>query len=190
MTLAEAVAEIVANPWTRLVREWNWKSALFSSLIRGGIFFATNATAGVHAATGALMAEVAFGITTSGFYGSLVQVLRKVEPLWKAGLAVGLMMPCILHTLEFAVHWNRGTPKIGLSLFVSVLFTIFSMLFNLYAMRRGVMVVGEGQRPLLQDLSLIPGVIAGFFATGAMLCRKGLAALWKWISAFDHDVLL
>ena len=39
---------------------WNWKSALYSSVLRGLIFFFANLTAGLHAAEGAMLAEFVF----------------------------------------------------------------------------------------------------------------------------------
>jgi hypothetical protein len=43
-----------------------------------------------------------------------------------------------------------------------VSFSVLSGLFNLFAMRRGVLIVGPGRRSITEDLRRIPGVIAAF----------------------------
>ncbi len=188
MTATDAVQSIVNDPWGRLVRDWNWKSALFSSVIRGCIFFGANASAGPEAAAGASLAEFAFGATVGGLYGSLVQMFRKVEPTWQAALSVGLILPGTVHTLEFLLHWWRGTPNLDLSVAVSICYTGIAMLFNLYAMRRGVMVVGEQQRPLLEDVRMFPSIIAGFLLTGVLFARRLIAEAWAVIPFSDRGV--
>ena len=47
----------------------------------------------------------------------------------------------------------------GQGMLASVCFTIFSTLFNLHAMREGVLLAGEGSGSLLADLRSIPRVI-------------------------------
>ena len=46
-----------------------------------------------------------------------------------------------------------------------------TVLFNLYAMRHGVLVVDNSHTTLLQDLAVMPRIIAGFVAAGP---------LWLW----------
>jgi hypothetical protein len=55
---------------------------------------------------------------------------------------------------------------------VSIGFTVLTVLFNLYAMQRGVPVVGGEHRSLLDDLAAMPRIIAGFVAAGPL-------ALWR-----------
>jgi len=156
------------NPVELLIRQWNWKSALFGSMIRAIIFLFTNLTAGWHAAAGAMFAEFLFRALTSGFYGSLVQAFRKVEPVWIAGVTVLILLPLISHSLELAVHLARGTPKLLNSLVASVVFTEISTLFNLYAMRRGAFVVGAEASSMSSDMRQAPRLIAGFIAAGPL----------------------
>src|SRR6202022_697407 len=52
-TVSEVFGGIVRHPVRHLIRRWNWKSALLSSLLRASIFFFTNLVAGWHAALGA-----------------------------------------------------------------------------------------------------------------------------------------
>jgi len=161
-TVRVVLLNLFRHPVDHFVRRWNWKSALLSSLLRGTIFFCTNLLAGWHAAIGAMLAEFAFRTTTSGFYGSLTQAFRKARPRWAATATTMVLLPLVSHSLEFMVHWLRGTPKLGLSIASSVTFTAISTAFNLYAMRRGVLIVGDGHRSLLDDLRLMPGLILSF----------------------------
>lgn len=170
----DVVRNLVRHPWELLVLRWNWKSAVTSALMRGGIFFSANLAAGWRAAVGAMLVEFGYRTILSGFYGSVTQAFRRAEPAWAAALAVMVILPAGGHIIEFLVHWSRGTPKLATSIVSSVAFTILSTLFNLHAMRRGVLVVGDGheRRTLWQDLRAMPSVVASFVAVGPL-------ALWR-----------
>jgi hypothetical protein len=142
---------------------WNWKAALLSAVLRALVFLAINWTAGSRAALAATVAEFGYRILTSGFYGSLIQRFRKVEPAWKANLIVILLLPVVNQGLDLLIHWANGTPKLGASLAASSLITIWASLFNLYAMRRGALVAGAEGRALREDIRALPGLLAGFF---------------------------
>jgi hypothetical protein len=167
-TVWHVLEEIRTNPGELLIRQWNWKSAVFSTLIRGLIFLFANLSAGWHAAAGAMVAEFIFRALTSGFYGSLTQAFRKVKPVWAAGIAVLILLPVVSHSMELAVHLARGTPKIAHSMIASIAFTELSTLFNLYAMRRGALVVGAEASSIAADLKRIPMLIVGFVASGPL----------------------
>jgi hypothetical protein len=164
MTLRQALLLLLTRPVDMLVRRWNWKAALFSSLIRGIIFLIANLTSGWRAAVGAMLAEWTYRALTSGFYGAMTQQLGKVEPEWEGAVAAMVLLPLTSHSLEFLVHWLRHTPHLKASIISSMSFTVISTLFNLYAMRRGAMVVGAGCRTLGQDLRAMPRMIGGFLA--------------------------
>jgi len=118
-------------------------------------------------------AEFVFRLLTSGFYGSLTQAFRKAHPAWAATLTVMVLLPIFSHSLEFLYHSARGTPKLQRSITVSVMVTVISTLFNMYAMRRGVLIVGAEQRSLWHDMKTMPRVIGGFLAAGPM-------AAWRY----------
>jgi hypothetical protein len=169
VTIVDVFKELLANPVEFLIRRWNWKSALFSSIIRALIFLIANLSAGWRAASGAMVAEFVFRAITSGFYGSLTQAFRTAEPAWMAAISVLILLPVVSHSLELALHLARGTPKIISSMVASVVFTEISTLFNLYAMRRGALVVGEEEASSMSDdLRRVPGLIAGFVASGPL----------------------
>jgi hypothetical protein len=55
------------RPKECILRRWNWKSALLSSLARATIFFAANLTAGQAAALAAMTREFGFRAIASSF---------------------------------------------------------------------------------------------------------------------------
>jgi hypothetical protein len=165
MTVHDVIQDFRANPG-QLLRQWNWKSAAFSSTFRAAIFFGANLTAGWRAATAAMMTEFVYRAVTAGFYGATTQAFRRAEPVWAAGLVVMILLPVASHSVELTVHLLRGTPRILTSLIASVAFTAISTLFNLYAMRRGVLVVGSGSSSVGADMRRLPSLIAGFTAAG------------------------
>ena len=162
MTLTASLRELAAHPYQTLVQRWNWKAALLSTLFRGAIFFVVNLDSGLSSAASALLTEIVYRSASAGFWGAITQSIHKVEPAWKAALAGLLLLPVVQHTVEFAVHWARGTPHVAASVFVSACFTSLSTLFHLYAMRRGAMLVEGGAPPLIDDLKHMPALVAGF----------------------------
>lgn len=165
-TVLSVFRELARHPWTHLVRRWNWKSAVTSAILRAAIFFAVNLAAGPREAAGAMLAEFSYRVVISGFYGAVTQAFRRAEPAWAAFTVAMIVLPATSHLLEFTVHWLRGTPKLAASIIASICFTGISTVFNLYAMRRGVLVVGEERRSLWQDLRAMPRIIAGFLTEG------------------------
>ena len=162
LTVAEVLVGIARCPGNLIWRRWNWKSALFSSIIRGAIFFLVNLMGGVRAAVSALATDLIFRPLVSGFYGAIVESFRSATPTWAATVVVIIALPVINHLIEIAVHWARGTQRLGSSVIASVSFSVLSGLFNIFAMRRGVLIVGDGRRPLTEDLRRLPAVVAAF----------------------------
>ncbi|MDZ7638885.1 MAG: hypothetical protein U5J83_11675 [Bryobacterales bacterium] len=157
-------AEMFRRPVHYFVAQWNWKSALTSALIRGLLFFATNITAGIQAASWALLLQFGYRVATSGFWGSFTQAMRYAQPRWLAGLAVGVGLTILAHVLEFLVHWAGDTAELKRSIIVSVCFTVVSNFFNLYIMQRNALVVGEHAQSFGKDMARMPRLIAGFLA--------------------------
>lgn len=169
---ANVLFAILRDPIPALILRWNWKSAIFSSLCRGIVFFFANLSSGVKAATGALIAEFLYRAISAGFYGSLTQAFRKSEPRWAATLVALIVIPGISHSIEFLLHWLRGTPNLRASIVASLIFTLISTLFNLHAMRRGVLLVGHDEKSLVEDMRLLPVTIWTFISTGFGLARR------------------
>jgi hypothetical protein len=162
ITVSQVFLLLLHQPAKYLLHRWNWKSALLSSLIRAGLFFATNVAAGFPAALAAMKTELVFRGVTSGFYGALTQAFREAEPAWAAAIAVMILLPLANHSLELFVHWMRGTQKLLPSIGASMVLTVFSTLFNFYVMRRGTLIVGAGRTSLATDLFRIPRHVLDF----------------------------
>lgn len=162
MTVRKVFLRLLHHPSYFLLRRWNWKSAILSCLIRGAIFFSINILSGFRAATYAMLLEISFISITAGFYGALLQAFRKAKPDWAASLTVMILLPAIHHSLEFFIHSFGGTKKLSASIMASVSFSAVSACFNLFTMRRGILIVGKHQQPFLQDLKQLPHVILAF----------------------------
>jgi hypothetical protein len=165
----------VRDPVKHLLHRWNWKSAVLSSLLRASLFFATNLTAGLPAAIAAMKTELVFRGITSGFYGALTEAFREAEPPWAAALTVMLLLPVANHSVEFVVHWMRGTQKLLPSILASIVLTAFSTLFNFYVMRRGALIVGYGRHSLGKDLLRLPRLAWDFVTFPFRFCIRKLA---------------
>lgn len=165
LTPGEVVRLLARHPWRYVGRRWNYKSAVMSSLVRAQIFLLVNLSAGLEAAVAAMLAEFVFRFITAGLYGALTQAFRHVEPARAATVTVMVLLPLVGHSLELGVHWWRGTPELAASITASVAFTALSTAFNLFAMRRGALIIGEGSRSLWHDLARMPALIAAFLIT-------------------------
>lgn len=157
-TVSAVFENLWGNPAELLVRRWNWKSALYSSLCRSSLFFAVNFGAGWEEAARAMAAEFVYRAVSAGFYGALTQSFRHVEPRWQGMLVATALLVTVSHSVELAIHWARGTPNLWASILASCCFTVVSTLFNLHAMRRGVLVTGREGHGLWTDLRLLPTV--------------------------------
>lgn len=177
MSVFDVVRAICSRPDEWLLKRWNWKSAIFSPGTRSLVFFFANLNHGLRAALGAMFAELAYRGLTAGLYGAMTQAFRKAEPEWAACLTVMALLPAVQHSIEFAIHYLRGTPSLKASIVSSLCFTAVSTAFNLYAMRRGALVTGEGCGSVWADLKRMPRLIAGFVAAGPV-------AIFRFVRAY------
>src|SRR5712664_337139 len=99
-TVGDVFSGILRHPIHKLIRRWNWKAALLSSLLRATIFFFTNLIAGWHAALGAMLAELVFRSITSGFYRAITESFSLARPEWAATAAAMVALPLLAHSLE------------------------------------------------------------------------------------------
>src|SRR5271165_5340191 len=129
-SVSEVLRRFLREPQKYLLARWNWKSAVLSSLFRAVIFFFANLTAGLPAAMAAMSTELIFRGITSGFYGALTEGFREAEPPWAAAVGVLIVLPFANHSMEFVVHWLRGTCNLVPSITASLIFTALSTLFN------------------------------------------------------------
>lgn len=148
----------------RLLRLWNWKSALLSLVLRGPIFLIATVHRGLQVAAAALLTESVFCVLTAGFWGAIVQALRNAEPEWLTAIFLIGVMPAVFQVLEYWLHWIRGTPHLHPAEIASLVVSAISALFNWYAMRRGTLLVGTEGRALGTDLRRLPILMVGFLA--------------------------
>jgi hypothetical protein len=157
------ITELIQNP-IRIIKLWNWKSAALSIILRAPIFLGTTVRRGFVVMAGALLTETLFCALTAGFYGAIVQSLRNAEPEWLTVSFLMLVLPAVFQGLEYGLHWLSGTPHLKLAEIISVIVSGLSALFNLYAMRRGTLLVGGEGRSFRSDLKRLPALILGFLA--------------------------
>lgn len=192
VTLRELFRQLARHPWEHLGRRWNYKSAVTSSLFRGVLFFFTNLAAGLPAALAALSTEFWFRFVMAGFYGALTQAFRRVDPPRVGTIAALIVLPIVGHGLELLVHWLRGTANLSTSIAVSVLFTIVATSFNLFAMRRGALIIGDGSSSLLHDLRRMPRLLGAFvLSLVAPLRRRGgpSGPPWSGLTARPYEIV-
>ena len=174
-TVGTVLRDVVRRPGHYLIARWNWKAALLSAIFRGALFFAANLSAGLDAAGAAFVLESGYRSGTSGSFAALTQAFRRAAPPWAAALVVSAIVPAVALILEFGVHWLGGTPELTRSMTVSAAFTAVSAAFTLFAMRRGVFIVGDADRQSFRrDLVAFPGLIALFVAFV-------VAGLWRGV---------
>jgi len=162
MTVRQAIAELVDHPARCVIHRWHWKSTVMSAVIRSLLFFATNVSAGASHARRAAAVEFVLRLPMVGVLAAVAQTLRHVEPTWVAVLATAIALPLTAHAAEWLVHWSAGTPALGVTLLASGALSAVATTFTMFAMRRGVFIVGEESRPFRDDLGRLPGVIAAF----------------------------
>jgi hypothetical protein len=146
-----------------------------STIMRGSIFFSVNLFASPAAAVSALATELLFRPFLAGSYGAVSESFRSAQPPWAATLIVAFVLPGLNHLVEFFFHWVRGTQRLGAGVLASICFSVLSGLFNLFAMRRGVFIVGEGRRPLIEDFRRIPAVVGAFLLAVPLSAWRQLA---------------
>jgi hypothetical protein len=170
VAITEVIREVARHPVRHLVINWNWKAALLSAICRATLFLAINLPAGAGAGLRAMVTEFIFRGVASGVFGSLTQAFSRAHHYW---IALALL-PALGHTAEFLVHRAAGTPRLSGSIAASVAFSLLTTAFNLFAMRRGALVVGEGQRTLTEDLRHLPRLIVEFVSILARACVRRL----------------
>lgn len=175
-----AVADVFRNLGRhplQLITRWNWKSAFLAAIVRSSFYFTVyKASKESWAVTlTAVGVELAFRFLTTGVAGAVVQSFRRATPEWAATVIISISLPTITHLIEFFTHYiqekyyadifasseNSARQK---TFAISVLFSVVSAMFNLYLMRRGVLLVGAGEetQTLRNDFKKIPFMISEF----------------------------
>ena len=98
MTVLDVCRGLARHPVRRLLYEWNWKNALFTAVVRGFVFFATNLVDGWSSAGRAFVVDAAFRTTLSGIYAAVTQArvgLNRGE--WHSSSSSGSCRPPANH---------------------------------------------------------------------------------------------
>lgn len=161
-TIGGVLRELMRHPVRHLIARWNWKAAVLSALVRGSLFFVTNLTAGLAAAARAMGVEAAVYIVIAGCYGVLLEAFRKAQPAWLAMLMMMLALLAINHSIELVIHSSTGTEELGRSVLASAALSMVSAAFNLFAMRRGALIVGQERQSLFADVRQLPRIVFDF----------------------------
>lgn len=156
ITLNAVLGSLLAHPYRRLIRRWNWKTALLSASFRGFLILGTTIVSGSADATNAVCIEVCYRALTSGFYSAAIQAFRFARPVWAASLIPMALIPLVSDGVEIVVHGISGNQQLHAIVAASLAFTSLSVLFELAAMRRGILVVGENSGSLMNDLRRLP----------------------------------
>jgi hypothetical protein len=170
LTATTVLKCLCKNPYRHLIRRWNWKTACLSAISRGIVILAANLPSGGSCAFKVMLVEVCYRGLSSGFFSSAIQSFRCVRPAWAATLVTIAFIPGIADILEIMVHRINGTERLGATITASLFLTCFSVLFELYAMRHGILVMGKTGGSLFQDLRRL-------FQLGCDSVEEG----WRWI---------
>ncbi len=184
--LGEVLRSLASHP-LQIITRWNWKAALLGAVLRASFYFTVYQAAkeNMKAALTAAAVELGFRFFTSGVSGSLVQSFRRAAPAWLAVLIVTISLPLFSHSVEYVTHYVQEVYFAGVlpasenkgrqyAFAFSVLFSAFSAMFNLFAMRHGVLLVGAGNetKSLWSDFKKIPALILEFLTYLPLLMIK------------------
>ena len=168
--LSEITAYLLKHPLRGMILRWNWKAASLSALLRASIYLFTYVKHGLAEAIGVTIALSVFRFLFGGVNGAIIQSYRRVQPAWHAVLTVPLLLAAMSHVMEFfvltgydSVVGTTGGKKNAI--LISVVVSIISAIFNLFAMRRGALIVrDESMQSFWRDLVRMPWLIFEFIS--------------------------
>jgi thiamine transporter ThiT len=176
ITVGDVCLSLVQHP-AQIVMRWNWKAALLGAIMRASFYFTIYKASRESwiVTLSAVLVEFIFRFLTSGINGSLIQSFRRATPEWMATVIISVMLPFLSHVVEFVTHYAQENmfPAVfppaetiarQRAFAVSVLVSVLSALFNLFMMRKGVLLVGAGEetRSFSSDLKSIPMLVVEF----------------------------
>lgn len=158
-----------------LAAGFNWKMALLSATLRGGMFFLTNLRSGHVAALRATWVEAAYALISMGLLGAATERIKDARPAWLTAVMVWAVMPALTLLGEFEVHLAFGTPRMKTSMIASFCVAAIGSGFSWFAMRRGAFLVGEPgiEESFSDDLRAVPMLVWEFVSAGprALMAR-------------------
>ena len=174
----------------QVVTRWNWKAALLGAGLRAFFYLVVYVVSQESWLTTltAVLVELPFRFVTTGLGGAIVQSFRRATPLWVANLIFSVSLPAFSHTVEFFTHYAQeryfadvlAASRDGVArqraFAISVFFSVISALFNLFAMRHGVLLVGAGKetQSFSSDIKRLPRMACEFTASLPVLISRYL----------------
>ncbi len=165
-TIRGATWEVLRHPFRTLILNWNWKSAIISSVLRAPIFFGAYLAQkqGLKMAFAAMSVQFIFRAVTGGTNGSIIQSFSKIEPAWHAVVTIPIVLTIFMHIgewlLQAAFDAYTGTTGKTTAVTISVFASVVSAGFNLLAMRRGLLLVkDESQQSFWRDIKQMPWIV-------------------------------
>ena len=158
--------ELLRHPFRSLVLNWNWKAAIISSVLRAPIFFGAYLAQkqGLKMAFAAMGVQFIFRAVTGGTNGAIIQSFSKIEPAWHAVVTIPVVLTVFMHIGEWfiqaAFDSYYGTKGKTTAVMISILGSVVSAVFNLFAMRRGLLLVkDESQQSFWRDIKQMPWIV-------------------------------
>jgi hypothetical protein len=187
--VADVFRNLLHHP-AQVILRWNWKAALLGAIVRASFYYTVykaSRESWIVTVT-AVGVELVFRFITTGVAGAIVQSFRRATPFWQANLIMSILLPAISHTVEFLTHYAQerylfdifAASQDGVArqraFAISVLFSVISALFNLFAMRHGVLLVGAGEetRSFIDDIKHMPRMVGEFTAYLPVMISKYL----------------
>ena len=187
--VSDVLRNLIHHPF-QLVHRWNWKAAFLGALLRASFYYTVYQVSRESwlVTLTAVSVELVFRFLTTGLAGAVVQSFRRSTPVWQANVIVSILLPAFSHSVEFITHYAQERYFFDLfaasqdgvarqrALAISVLFSVISVLFNLFAMRHGVLLVGAGEETgkFIDDVKRIPRMVGEFTAYLPVLISKYL----------------
>ncbi len=177
------VWDVLKNLWShpgQIITRWNWKAAMIGASVRSTFDLTVYLISrqSLMATLGAVGVELTFRFLTTGIAGAVVQSFRRATPVWMANVIISVTLPAFSHSVEYVTHYAQETyfreifAVAGDSVArqrafaISVLFSVIAALFNLFAMKHGVLLVGAGKetQSLWDDIKRMPRMVGEFTA--------------------------
>ena len=165
-TIHGVTFELIRHPFRMLILSWNWKAAIISSVLRAPIFFGAYLAQkqGLKMAFAAMSLQFVFRAVTGGTNGAIIQSFSKIEPAWHAVVTIPIVLTVFMHIGEWFLQARfdsyYGTNGKTTAVLISILGSVISAVFNLFAMRRGILLVkDESQQSFWRDIKQMPWIV-------------------------------
>ncbi len=165
-TIRGVTYELLRHPFRILILNWNWKAAIISSVLRAPIFFGAYLVhkQGLLMAFAAMSVQFVFRAITGGTNGAIIQSFSKIEPAWHAVVTIPIVLTVVMHIGEWFLQAGfdmlAGTKGKTTAVLLSILGSVISAGFNLFAMRRGILLVkDESQQSFWHDIKQMPWIV-------------------------------